>query len=246
MATLVLVASPFPGKLGVARHSIRGNCSRVSWKSTRITEGSSTPPWLAGRCFRTWLPKIEGPTVGGGQQRVATSSPQPRGMVCDTIFAVIHYFLYSMRDYIVIYKGSTRYIARVCRQFLFEIFFPFSFGEGKRRLLLGADPTAARFAFVFPPGPSSFRPKRFVLLGGMPIWRWRNGSLSGAILLFGAAFGSLETFFFFFLPHPHHSSSCCFSFRGETWNFSPFFLCLPYTSLETLYTESLYVCVFGW
>lgn len=200
MATLVLVASPFPGKLGVARHSIRGNCSRVSWKSTRITEGSSTPPWLAGRCFRTWLPKIEGPTVGGEQQRVATSSPQPRGMVCDTIFAVIHYFLYSMRDYIVIYKGSTRYIARVCRQFLFEIFFPFSFGEGKRRLLLGADPTAARIAFVFPPGPSSFRPKRFVLLGGMPIWRWRNGSLSGAILLFGAAFGSLETFFFLLSP----------------------------------------------
>lgn len=167
-------------------------------------------------------------------------------MVCDTIFAVIHYFLYSMRDYIVIYKGSTRYIARVCRQFLFEIFFPFSFGEGKRRLLLGADPTAARFAFVFPPGPSSFRPKRFVLLGGMPIWRWRNGSLSGAILLFGAAFGSLETFFFFFLPHPSLFLLLFFVSGGNLKLFTFFFLSLPYTSLETLYTESLYVCVFGW
>lgn len=150
MATLVLVASPFPGKLGVARHSIRGNCSRVSWKSTRITEGSSTPPWLAGRCFRTWLPKIEGPTVGGGQQRVATLSPQPRGMVCDTIFAVIHYFLYSMRDYIVIYKGSTRYIARVCRQFLFEIFFSFLFRRRQKKTPSWSWPHSGTFRLRFP------------------------------------------------------------------------------------------------
>lgn len=225
MATLVLVASPFPGKLGVARHSIRGNCSRVSWKSTRITEGSSTPPWLAGRCFRTWLPKIEGPTVGGGQ-RVATSSPQPRGMVCDTIFAVIHYFLYSMRDYIVIYKGSTRYIARVCRQFLFEIFFSFLFRRRQKKTPSWSWPHSGTFRLRFPSRAklissetlcSSRRHANLTLKERFTLWCYTSfwcrvwilgnfffllssSSPSLFLLLFFVSGGNLKLFTFFFFP----------------------------------------------
>lgn len=117
-------------------------------KAAELQKGRSAVAIVATRCFRTaakigWL----------SLWVAAVASPQeePWNGVCDTIFAVIHYFLYSMRDYIVIYKGSKRYIARVCRQFLFEIFFLSLSAKAKEdSFLLGADPTSARHVSLWP------------------------------------------------------------------------------------------------
>lgn len=181
-------------------------------KAAELQKGRSAVAIVATRCFRTaakigWL----------SLWVAAVASPQeePWNGVCDTIFAVIHYFLYSMRDYIVIYKGSKRYIARVCRQFLFEIFFLSLSAKAKEdSFLLGADPTSARHVSLW---PGQVRLISLELLcsswrRGIPVWRWGNGAIlfffsRSFDVGFFSALGNLKLFTFFCALHLRNTNA---------------------------------------